>query len=273
MGRSLGKLAGADLANAIEWLGWRGSHIHEGIHKSRKSLREARATLALGGSVLGPGAELIDRELQRLNRELSGWRDGQALVDAIGRLLKRESDHERLAVLQRAQQAGADARAELGHAALAQDSPLGAMRALLGTLRLALPSLAWEAVTARTINGALATSGERRQKAIDRACSERKTTDWHRVRKRVRRLTQQYAVLEQLGIEEVARPTDDVKAQEQELAKRLGQAQDCVLLLDRCREHEVFAGSDRKIVRALARRQLKRIRRKAVRLIGDETDR
>lgn len=54
LGISLEALATADLGKAITLLGWHGSRVHESIHKGRKSLREARAILALGSAVLGP---------------------------------------------------------------------------------------------------------------------------------------------------------------------------------------------------------------------------
>lgn len=265
---SLRQAASAHLANAIERLRWHGSRVHEGIHQARKSLRLARAILALGGPVLGPGAVLIDREVQQLNRDLSKWRDGQALVEAVGRLLKRETDPECMAILRRSQQEAARVRAELGHAAEGDDSPLPTMRKLLKTLHMALPSLAWRSITASVMNAALARSGGRRAEAIYRALSDGKANDWHRLRKRVRRLTQQYAVIEDLGIDEIVTPSDTVKEQEQKLAKRLGQAQDYVLLLDRCDDHSVFDGADRKVLCAFARRQLKRSRRKATRLVS-----
>jgi hypothetical protein len=212
---SLRQATSVHLANAIERLGWHGSRVHEGIHQGRKSLRQARAILALGGPVLGPGAVLIDREVQQLNRDLSKWRDGQALVEAVGRLLKRETDPECMAILRRSQQEAARVRAELGHAAAGDDSPLPTMRKLLKTLLMALPSLAWRSITAPVMNAALARSGGRREEAIERALSDGKTNDWHRLRKRVRRLTQQYAVIEELGIDEIVAPSDTVKEQEQ----------------------------------------------------------
>src|SRR5688572_23951035 len=71
----------AELDAALEALGQAGDDIHEGIHRARKGLRRVRATLALGGGILGPGIELLDREIKHLNTGLSGLRDAHALVE------------------------------------------------------------------------------------------------------------------------------------------------------------------------------------------------
>jgi biotin operon repressor len=130
-----------------------------------------------------------------------------------------------------------------------------------------LPSLDWLSVTRQTINHALAYSRRRIEKAIARARSDGKTIDWHRLRKRVRRLIQQYAALDELHIDGVTHPFEIVKERERKLAKQLGRAQDCVLLLERCRKPSIFGG-DRKIVSTLAHAKLERSRRKAARLIA-----
>lgn len=272
LGASLRALVDADLATAFALLGWHGSRVHEGIHKGRKALREARAIVALGGTILGPGAELIDREVQRLSRDLSRWRDGHALVEAVGRLLKRETDPERTVMLRRARQAAAHARAALGRAAGAKESPLPSIRTLLTTLRMALPSLAWHSISPAVINDAVAASRDRLRKAIDRALGNGRAQDWHRVRRRVRRLSQQYAVLERLAVNGIAHRSDFVKEREQQLAKRLGQAQDYELLQAHCGDGSVFADGDDTVLRSLARRQLKRTRRAAARLIGEAAE-
>jgi CHAD domain-containing protein len=259
----------AALAEASGRLGQGGADVHEGIHQGRKALRRMRALLALGAPALGPGTALIDREVQRISRALSRWRDGQALVEALDRLLKREDDPQRLEALRHAREAALRARAELGDAAAGDGSPLPAMRARLGTLQAALPSLAWDAVTSETVDAALAAS-ERRRKAIERVVQRGKTADWHRLRKRVRRLVQQHAALAPLGLG--ARLSDAASARERQLAKRLGRAQDDVLILARCAEHAVFGRRDRKVLRPLARKRRDRARRKALRLLRSGAD-
>src|SRR5262245_8828115 len=73
-GAALRDYATAELEYAIAHLGWNGGRVHEGVHLGRKSLRRTRAVLALGESALGPGADLIDREVRRVNVSLSKMR-------------------------------------------------------------------------------------------------------------------------------------------------------------------------------------------------------
>jgi hypothetical protein len=89
------------------------------------------------------------------------------------------------------------------------------------------------------------------------------------LRKRARRLSQQYTVLEEIRAQGVAFPTDVVKDRNQALAKRLAHTQDYRLLLDHADKQSIFTDADRKILRSLIRKRLKRTHRKAVRLIND----
>ena len=75
------------LQRAIACLSWRGSRAHAGVHQARKSMRRARACLALGESALGAGANMIDRELSKICGSLSSLRDAQARVESLDRLL------------------------------------------------------------------------------------------------------------------------------------------------------------------------------------------
>ncbi|MBT2748085.1 CHAD domain-containing protein, partial [Lysobacter sp. ISL-42] len=101
-GLRLRGFASRELDQALDALGWRGNRIHSGVHLARKSLRRARATLALGGAALGPGAALIDRELRRLNLDLSGLRDAHALVETFDRLLRSHTEADIRPLLLRA---------------------------------------------------------------------------------------------------------------------------------------------------------------------------
>ena len=46
-GTALRDYGAAELDAALAHLGWRGGRLHEGVHQARKSLRRARAVLAL----------------------------------------------------------------------------------------------------------------------------------------------------------------------------------------------------------------------------------
>ncbi|MGJ7904830.1 CHAD domain-containing protein, partial [Lysobacter sp. 1R34A] len=101
-GRRLRSFASAEIDMALDALGWRGNRIHAGVHLARKGLRRVRATVALGGGALGPGAALVDRELRRLNRNLSVLRDAHALVETLDRLLRLPLEAEVRTLLRRA---------------------------------------------------------------------------------------------------------------------------------------------------------------------------
>ncbi|MHB1273361.1 MAG: CHAD domain-containing protein [Rhodanobacter sp.] len=91
VGESLRMRTANTLAQAIHVLGWRGARLHAGVHQARKLSRQTRAVLALGGSTLGPDGVLIDRQLRRINRGLSGLRDAPALVETLDRLAKKHA--------------------------------------------------------------------------------------------------------------------------------------------------------------------------------------
>jgi len=130
--------------------------VHAGVHQARKSLRRTRATLALGTAVLGPGAALIDREVRRVNRRLSKMRDAQALVETLDRLIAKGKPPEALPVLRRARRTAAIARVENARRELASDPAFAQKRALLVTLRAALPALPWDTLTETRVRDALA---------------------------------------------------------------------------------------------------------------------
>ena len=86
-GQALRDFAAAELAAAGDALARTGDDLHEGVHRARKSIRRTRAVLALGDRLLGPGFELVDAQLRRLNDSLSPLRDAHALVETLQRLL------------------------------------------------------------------------------------------------------------------------------------------------------------------------------------------
>jgi len=244
-----------ELDRAIAHLGWRGGRVHEGVHQARKSLRRTRATLALGAAVLGPGAELIDREVRRVNRRLSKMRDAQALVETLDRLIGKAKPPEALPVLRRARRTAAIARVESARRELASDPGLARKRALLVTLRAALPALPWDALTETRVRDALGAGLVEIDVAGARARATGRDDDWHRWRRRVRRLSQQHrAVGSQIVDINAARKR--VKT----LAELLGEGQDYALLHDHCGKRSIFPDPDRQILAALAELGARRMR-------------
>lgn len=245
-----------ELDAAAAQLARRGGRLHEGVHQARKSLRRARATLALGNAALGPGMRLVDRELRRLNRGLSALRDAHALVEILDRLAARSPDPEALRLLRRARRVAASARAEHARRVLAGDPELGGRRALLAVLRAGAAALDWPRLRAEGLQQAVVASRARMDRAGARARAEGGDEAWHRWRRRARRLSQQRRALKTVGLKVRAPDLD------RRIAERLGVAQDLALLLDHCGRDSPFAPDDRKALRRYGRDQQARARRR-----------
>ena len=254
-GPALRGYAARELAGAIEGLGRRGGRIHGGVHRARKSLRRVRAVLALCGSGPGPGAELLDRELRRANRRLSRLRDAQALVEVLDRLIRKAESSDSSELLRRARRAAARVRAEQARLERDLDPGFHDTRALLGTLQAALPALQWTSVTEAQVAASLQSSTTRLARASARARSTGRDRDWHRWRRRARRLSQQRRALG-----DVAAQSAVIQRGDKAVAEWLGDAQDFALLHDHCGRRSVFTGADRRTLRALAEHGRRRLR-------------
>ncbi|WP_300621467.1 CHAD domain-containing protein [Dokdonella sp.] len=256
IGEHLRIYASTELARAIACLGWRGGRIHEGVHQARKSLRRTRATLALGAPVLGSGAHLIDRELRRINRNLSRLRDAHALVETLDRL-HRKSDEQVAHTLRRARRSAARARAEYTHVCVAADPGLADRRSLLGVLQAAMTALPWTVLDASSVQLALQDSAQRMEAAGLRARNRGDDEDWHRWRRRVRRLSQQLRALDG-----VIAPPSRVGEFDKRLANLLGEAQDYTLLREHCGKRSAFLHTDRALLRELSERGTETLRQR-----------
>jgi len=242
--------------------------LHEGVHQARKAIRRARAVLAMGDGLLGPGAGLIDRELRTLNNGLSNLRDSHALVEVLDRLLKRERKEPVREVLLRAREAAVLARTRAADAATRSDPGLASRRAMLEVLRAAMVALDWSRPTPAGLRMAVADSDLRSHEARLRACQTGKDEDWHRWRRRARRASQQRRALDALGL-----PVPDDSARfDKRTTERLGQAQDLSLLLDHCRGDSPFSKEDRTALRERARPSLQRARRRIARQVAGARD-
>lgn len=255
IGVRLRDYAMAELAQAIACLAWRGGRLHGGVHLARKSLRRTRATLALGMPALGPGAELIDRELRRMNRRLSKLRDTQAVVGTLDLLHGKACATESALVLRRARRAAAQARAACARSTLAADPQLQDKRALLATLHAALPALRWDAIGEADVHATLRRALVRMDAAGTRAQASGRDEDWHRWRRHARRLSQQHRALGDMAAL-LPTATDLHKR----LTVLLGQAQDFALLREHCGKRSVFARTDRALLRTLTDAGMQRVR-------------
>lgn len=240
----------AELTTAIEALAIRGSRVHAGIHQARKAIRRTRAMLALGQSVLGPGAELVDRQLRRVNRRLSPLRDAHALVETFERVGIKARDEPTRNALDRARRLAVRRRAALSR----KPEFAGALQqelAVLVTLRAALHGVPWEALSTSMVTVAMASAAQKAETAGQRACAHDDAEDWHRWRRRLRRVSQQHRAMLAVGL--AAPPSLFDKS----LAEQLGVMQDLRLLAAHCEGDNVAL--KRFADRALAQ-QRKRIR-------------
>ena len=256
--------AASELDRAIAHLGWHGGRVHQGVHQARKSLRRTRAVLALGAPVLGPGAELIDREVRRVNRSISKMRDRQALVETLDRLIAKGRSPDALPILRRARRVAAQLRAESARRELAEDPSLARKRALLTTLRAALPALPWDTLTGSRVRDALDSALVRIETSGARARATGRDADWHRWRRRVRRLSQQHRAIGEL-FPDIGFARKRCKV----LAELLGEAQDYALLRDHCGRRSNFAEPDREVLAMLADEGTARTRERIQRSLAE----
>jgi hypothetical protein len=255
LGEALGVRLKAELDRAHALLGWRGGRIHAGVHEARKSLRRARGMLALAASLPGGGAALIDRELRRICDSLSALRDAQALVEVLDRLSVDQPLSDQRPLLRRARRIAAAARAQAAAQALAADPGLIDRRGRLAVLSAGSVALPWRLLTEDHVHGALADSLDAVVAAAARARKTGSDLDWHRWRRRLRRLKQQRTALGGLPV-----ALDATADRLEGRAVALGHAQDFALLGEHCGKRSVFDRADRKALRTLARRGLKQAR-------------
>jgi len=248
-GEALQAYAEAELLTAREALSWRGSRRHAGVHQARKSVRRVRATLALGGKLFGRAGRIFDKELQRINRSLSPMRDGQALVEALQRLAESTPGADYEALLRRALATAVRRRAALARTTPPPTEALGVLELLLP----ALPMLPWQAVSLPLLELGVGQSMAAVQTAGERALARGHASDWHRWRRRARRLTQQDRALATIPF-----PVD--AAAHKAHAVHLGVAQDFQLLIEHCDRASPFARADRDALRALAQERLGHLR-------------
>jgi CHAD domain-containing protein len=250
-GPCLKEYAIAELARAGRQLARPGDKRHEGVHEARKSIRRARAVIALSERRLGKTGRRVERRLRELARTLSALRDAQALEEVLmhlgeARALPR-ADVARLLVPVRARKRDALA------AALAEDPGLALRRAALADANAALLRLDWRRVDARDLARAHDRSVAELHAALGAARTEPDPEAWHRFRRRLRRLRQQETALAECAPGAVP-PTPGLGA----LADAMGLAQDYALLIAHLDEHGPFSPRDRA---ALKRRLLPRYRR------------
>ena len=224
-GDRLKAYAQQQLQRAVTCLAWRGSRAHEGVHQARKSMRRARACLALGESALGAGAGMLDRELAKICDSLSGLRDAQARVESLNRLLITHVGEDICPVLEAGKRLAIIARADAMRNEQIIDKDFLTRRERLQVVAAAIPVLPWEQISLPGLADAMHVSMRACDQAAEKALSRGKEEDWHRLRRRRRRLAQQNTALEQ---GEVLLPS--VLIPDRKLSGLLGEAQDLTVL-------------------------------------------
>lgn len=262
-GLDLRAYAHDELSKAIDCLSWPGARRHAGVHLARKSMRRVRAALALGAAALGPGARLIDRETRRVNRSLSTVRDGQALVEALERLGTQQPTAAAERLIQRARRSAVRQRVARMQAEMREDPGFRRRRAVLEVLLAGMRALPWRLVLEPDLVAAFQRGASKAQAASDCATKSGRDEDWHRWRRRVRRLSQQHRAVGDLAVA-MANAPHRYKA----LAVLLGEAQDHALLIAHCGRGSLFDETDRPMLKTLARKGLKRTRARIAKAVA-----
>lgn len=255
LGAALRDYGLAELVLAQEQLALRGSGVHDGIHQARKAIRRTRAMLALGGAALGPGGKLIDRELRRMNRRLSPLRDAHALVQVLDRLNSKSRNDQTRTLLAHAHHVAVRRRTRLARDAAFRRA-LREECSVLAVLSAALLGVPWAAVTASGVTGAMARTLRKADAMRERALAHDRAEDWHRWRRRMRRLSQQHRAAVAAGL---VVPQSEF---DKDLTEQLGVLQDLSLLIAHCQGESPFSNATRVALRAFAERSLARQRKR-----------
>lgn len=230
------------------------SDLHGGIHEARKRLRKARATLRLARHGLEASASELDRQLGILCERLSDLRDAQAITETLVRLSQEEGAPE--AALSAALPLAAGRRDTLLRRALEADPRFGTLRQQLRTLRTEVAQLAWSTISGFDVTHGLSRSEDKVLRAYVHALAHRDDDEaWHQLRRRLRRLKHQSALLS--GVSPMLEGSRFGDAMLQALAH----AQDERVLLDACGRHSVFPPEVRRSLRQLLKRRLRRVRK------------
>jgi CHAD domain-containing protein len=212
-----------ELQIAASALTLRGHASRDGVHRARKAIRRTRAALLLGWPAPDAAVALAVDRLKYVNDQLSGLRDAHALVGALDRLLEGETGTTR-EMLDHARKGLARNRSALEHdpaaGSLLQDAG-GQVRFIAA----GIDALAWDDVAEDDIATTLDATARKVDRARRDALADGKAKDWHKWRRRLRRLSQQRRACAALGIEAPFTPFD------KSVAEQLGKLQDHNALL------------------------------------------
>jgi CHAD domain-containing protein len=190
----------------------------ESVHEYRKSIRRARAVIALLRPALGTkAASGLSRELKRAFAETGAFRDADVLLATL-RLLP--GDEPVLPAIEAA--LGRERERDAEGAARALEAGSRILRPLPDALRVTLP----ESFSMDDLAAGLSRSLRRVQDALARAWESRLDADFHDWRKRVKELRYQIEMLASSGSAALKRREKALAA----LAEELGETTDLILL-------------------------------------------
>lgn len=250
-GPSLHAYARTQLERAVSCLGWRGRRVHTGVHQARKSMRRVRACLALAGFERDAQGKRLDRAIARLCRDLSALRDAQARIETLDRLIEAHAGADDATLLRRVRRTAVGERSAALTAAQREDAGFAEHRRRLAALLAELDALPWTALDGARLQAALQHTLQRCRKAEARALSDGDAEDWHRWRRRRRRLLQQHSALEACD-QDVASSIDP----QRDLAHYLGESQDLSVLFERFGRGRRLPRQDREPLAELLQHEL-----------------
>ncbi len=258
-GDSLKAYALEQIQHAIACLGWRGSRTHAGVHQARKSMRRARACLALGESALGAGAIMIDGEIAKICDSLSCLRDAKARVESLDRLLTSNAETETRHCLQAAKRIAMNARADAMRVEQTNDLDFLTRRERLYVVEAAFPVLPWKQISMSGLSRAMHHSMYASDEAAEIALSRGKAKDWHRLRRRRRRLAQQHTALVHCDI-----LLPSIVVPDHKLGSLLGEAQDISLLREFFKNHSGLSIQNRMILKVFLKQEFNHLSAEAM---------
>ena len=220
-GPQLRRLALGQIEAAQALLGPRTPPLHDAVHEARRAMRRARALLKLLRPAPGEQGAPPTTALRDAGAALSGWRDAQAVIEAVGQLARQQPPpmpaHARVALLRRLQRRR--------NAACRQASEvLDRVAVLLAVARSAVASWPGDGDDIDVLKG-LRRGYARAARALHRAQRD-PAVHLHRWRQRVREHRLQLELLHPLWPEVIGAQVGEVRR----LARLLGAERDLQLL-------------------------------------------
>jgi CHAD domain-containing protein len=231
---AVGRVARGRIDHALDELhGRAGSTPEEAVHEARKDMKKLRALLRLSRDELGKATYRRENACFRdAARELSGTRDSDVMLEALGALeLPPGAGWElRKAIQAEREQAGEDGREAAAHAAVA----------ILEEARGRVDDWPLERDSFSALAGGLKRTYRRGRRGFRAASEEPSMESLHEWRKRVKDLWYHHTLLRQLWPPVMTAVGD----QAHELSDLLGDDHDLAMLAGWMREHAPAAGPE-----------------------------